>query len=224
MDEAIRLENVVKMYPGAKRAVNDLSLCIGEKQRVVISGALGSGKHTLMKLIAGMEAPSSGSITLLGKAVHAMDADAAARFRNKFIGVVPESPGFLERLTVLENIELPLAVQGTAPAQRRSRAIEQLKALGIPHIAHAFPSQLSVLEGQIASVARALIIKPKILLMFETGAGLSGKETERFSGTMDAVWKYGDHTALYFTASEGSAANADRHYKLDHGKIQEDIS
>lgn len=222
MNEVIRLENVVKMYPGARRAVNGISLSIGDRQRVIISGPAGSGKRALMKLIAGMEAPSSGSVNVLGHAVHDMGADTAARFRNKYIGLVPGAPGFLERLTVLENIELPLAVQGVAQPQRRKAAQQQLKTLGITHISYAYPSQLTALEAQVASAARALIAQPKILLLQDILTPLSERETEQFAGTMNALWEYGDYTALYFTAS-APALKADRKITLEHGKIQEDI-
>jgi ABC-type lipoprotein export system ATPase subunit len=222
MNEVIKLENVVKMYPGARRAVNDITLSIGENQRVIICGPAGSGKQTLMKLIAGMEAPSSGNITLMGKALHDMGPDTAARFRNKFIGAVPESPGLFEGLTVLENVELPLAARGTAPQVRRKAAMEQLKTMGITHISYAYPSQLSALEAQIASVARALITKPKILLLHDILAALSEKETEQFAGTMNAVWEYGYYTVLYF-ACTAPGLDAERRITLCHGKIQEDI-
>jgi ABC-type lipoprotein export system ATPase subunit len=222
MNEVIKLENVVKMYPGARRAVNDITLSIGENERVIICGPAGSGKRTLMKLIAGMEAPSSGDITVMGKALHNMDPETAARFRNKFIGVVPETPGLFEGLTVLENLELPLAARGTAPPLRRKAALEQLKTMGIKHISYAYPLQLSALEGQIVSVARALITQPKILLLDDILATLSEKETEQFAGTMHAVWEYGYCTVLNF-AGTAPALDAERRITLCHGKIQEDI-
>ncbi len=222
MSEVIRLENVVKMYPGARRAVNDMTLSISENQRVIIRGPAGSGKRTLMKLIAGMQPPSSGSVTVMGKALHDMDGDATAHFRNKYIGVVPQTPSLFEGLTVLENVELPLAARGTPPTPRRKAALEQLKTMGITHISYAYPSQLSALEVQIASVAKALVTQPKILLLNDILASLSERETEQFSGTMHAVWEYGCYTALYFTGT-APALDAERLITLSHGKIQEDI-
>lgn len=222
MNEVIRLENVVRMYPGARRAVNDITFGVAEKQRVVINGPPGSGKRTLMKLIAGMEAPSSGSVTTFGKDLHAMDPDTVSRFRNKYIGIVLEDPGFFERLTVLENVEVSLALQGMPQRQRQRAAREQLDLLGIQHIAYAFPEHLSALEAQKASVARALAIQPKLLLLYDILSALSEKETEQFADTMDAIWKYGDFTVLYFTNS-AFKMDADRLIRLGHGKIQEDI-
>jgi ABC-type lipoprotein export system ATPase subunit len=131
MSEVIRLENAVKMYDNGIRAVNDISLSISEGECVVISGPSGSGKTTLARLIAGMETPSSGEVIVLDRPVHQMTPDAAAVFRNINIGILRKDPEFLDTLTVLENVAMPLALRGAAAAQRIREAKEQLKTLDL---------------------------------------------------------------------------------------------
>ena len=121
MSEIIRLENVIKMLAGNRRAINGVSLTIQAKERVAIHGASGSGKTTLARLIAGMERPSSGRVFVLDKAVHDMDADTAAVFRSRHIGLIARHPAFMENLTVLENVALPLMIRGIPPAQREGK-------------------------------------------------------------------------------------------------------
>ena len=224
MNEIIRLENVVKMTHSNRRAVNDVSLCIQGRERVAVSGPPDSGKTTLMRLIAGIEAPSAGQIVVLDQAVHEMDANQAATFRNRNIGIVRRHAGFMERVNVLENVSLPLAVQGISLSKRNKEAKELLKSLGIPHIAHAHPFQLSAYEELTASIARALITKPKILLMYEATANLSEREMEQFTGLMNVMLQYGTYTILSFSASPNNILREHRTVLLHHGKIQEDRS
>ena len=135
-----------------------------------------------MRLIAGMEVPSAGKVFVLGQDMHEMRADKAAEFRNRHIGIVRRRAGFMARLNVLENVSLPSAVRGTAVSKRNREAKELLKSLGILHIAHAHPFQLSAYEALTSAVARALIAQPKVLMLYEAAADLSERETEQFAG------------------------------------------
>ena len=222
--EVIRLENVVKMDHKNRRVVNSVNLRIQKKERAAICGVPGSGKDTLMRIIAGMELPSEGKVFVLDKAVYNMNAGEAAVFRNRNIGIIRRETGLMERLNVFENVSLPLAIQRMPSLRRKQAAKEQLKLLGIFNIAHAYPVQLSAYEALMASAARALIIKPKILLLYEVTAGLSERETAQFTDMIDAIFKYGDHTVLSFGINPAGGFRMDKTILLDHGKIQEDIS
>ena len=221
MKEIIRLENVIKMVRG-RRAVNGVSFGICEKEHVAVCGAPGSGKNMLMRLIAGMDTPSEGEVYVLDKAVHEMDDIEASRFRNRNIGVVRREPGFMENQNIIENVSLPLAVQRMTLARRKRAAEEQLEALGISHLSHAFPSQLSAYEALAASVARALVTQPKILMFYEITAGLSERETEKLTGILGAISYYGDYMVISFGADPVDGLRRDRTVLLSHGKIQED--
>lgn len=223
MSGIIRLENVVKTE-GNQRVVNDVSLTIKENEHVQVYGAFGSGKAALMRLIAGMEPLTEGEIYVLDKSLHSMDERTAAAFRNRYIGVIRAENGFMDRLNVFENVALPLAVRGISRTKRESTVKDQLKALGIPHILRALPSQLNTFEARLASVARALVAQPRILLIDDIAANLPQKEAERMTGMLHAICEYGDFTVVGFETEKSCALWPNRYIHLVQGKIQEDIS
>jgi|GEM_PF-1770807 len=223
MSEIIRMENVVKVYEGGCRAINGVSLRICKGERALITGAPGSGKTTLMRLIAGMDRPSDGEIHVLGQAVHEMDADTAADFRNRHMGLLGRFPAFMDRLTVLENVMMPLTLRGVPAAQRGKTAREQLKTLGLLYAGHARPQQLTVLEAKLASIARALIAQPEILLLDDMTAGLSGNDTDQITDTLRVLFQDREYTIIEFTGSAGGIIDADKTVILDHGKQKEEM-
>ncbi len=222
MSEAIQLEHVVRMYPPARRIISDITLCIHRGESICISGAPKSGKTTLMKLIAGMEHPSAGSIYVMEEAMHEMDADSAADFRNRNMAVMLQAPYFVPGLTIWENIGLPLLVRGVEPGQRIKMVKQQLKILEISNVACAYPRQIPLFEGQIASLARALIVQPKILLLDEIDANLSERETKQIAKILDGIRQNNETTMVYFTGRQRTELNTDRQFILDYGKIREE--
>ena len=222
MKDIIRLSNVARIEEGNRRVLNGVNLTVSEGERVTVCGPPGSGKDALTRLIAGMDRPSTGEVCILDKAVHDMDDKTAARFRSKYIGVVQRDNGFISRMTVLENVALPLVIQGVPRAKRMRMAMEQLKNLGVQHIAHARPSQLTAYEARMAAVARALAAQPKLLLLYEPAAGLSEGDADRAAGMLHAVCRYGDFTVVCLTADETSALCPDRLIRMTRGTIQED--
>lgn len=223
MNDTIRLEHVVLMTQNNRRALSDVSCRIKEKERVAVCGGSDSGKVELMRLIAGMDKPSSGSVLVLDQAVHKMNTGKAAVFRNRNIGTVQREPGFMERLNVAENVSLPLAVRGASRDQRKKEADELLKMLGIAHVAQAYPAQLSAYETKAACIARALITKPRILLLSEAASRLSERDSDKIIETIGVVAEYGDFTMLWFGESRDNRVNTDRTIQLENGKIREDI-
>jgi putative ABC transport system ATP-binding protein len=223
MNEIIRLENVVKMMDSGNRAVNGVSLLVGKGKCVRISGAAGSGKTTLARLIAGLEPVSSGSIYVLDEAVHQINADRAADFRNRHMGMLEEKPAFMDSLSLLENVALPLTIRGVKARQREKAAKEQLKNLGILYAAGARPFRLSALEAQLASVARMLAAQPQVLLVDDVGAGLSQKDAAQLGGILYALSRFGGYTVLEFASTAGGLMAADSTFTIDHGMIQEEI-
>lgn len=222
MSEAIKLENVIRMIRNNFRTVNGMSLCVQERERVLICGGFGSGRGELMRLIAGMDQPSAGSIVVLNQAVHAMSADEAARFRNRNIGIVEHEPGFMEGLNVAENISLPLIVRGVR-RDHRGKAVEDLmELLKIRHVAHAYPAQLSTYEARLACIARALITKPQILMFNEITALLSEREAKKIIDTISAIPQSDEYTILCFADGINNTLHMNRTIQLKSGKIYED--
>jgi putative ABC transport system ATP-binding protein len=222
MNEIIRLENVVYMTQGNWRAVNDISFSIQENERVLVCGGSGSGKDALMRLIAGMDKPSSGSVWVLNKAVHEMNCAKAAVFRNKNIGVLQREAGFMEKLSVAENISLPLVIRGARRDQRNKETDKMLGLLEIRHVAQANPAQLSAYEARVACLARALITKPKILLLNEFASCLSVRDSEKMTETINAIAHNSDFAMLCFNDSVNNTLNTNRTIQMENGKIRED--
>ena len=222
MSDIISLKNVVFMTHDNWRAVNGISCGIRENERVTVSGGSDSGKDMLMRLIAGMDKPSSGCVFVLGQAVHEMDNDKAAAFRNRHIGIIQRESGFIEAMSVAENISLPLMVQGIKRDRRMKEADNLLKTLEIQHLAQARPALLSAYETRTACIARALITKPRILLLNEVTSRLSERDSDKIIETMNVAARYGDFTTLWFSDSDNKF-DTNRTIQLDNGKIREDI-
>ncbi len=222
MSDMISLKDVVFMTQGNWRAVNGISCGIREHERVTVSGGPDSGKDVLMRLIAGMDKPSSGCVFVLGEAVHEMGRDKAAAFRNRHIGIVQRKSGFTETMSVAENISLPLMFQGVKQDRRMKEAHSLLKMLGIQHVAQARPALLSAYETRTACIARALITKPRILLLNEVTSRLSERDSDRIIETMGVAARNGDFTMLWFSDSDNKF-DTNRTIQLDNGKIREDI-
>jgi putative ABC transport system ATP-binding protein len=222
MNAAIKLENVLKQYPPRIRAVNGISMRVPAGERVCIQGAPGSGKTTLMRLIAGMEPVSDGSIFIFDTPLHTLSDDARAEFRNRMFGVIQRDPAFFKSLSVAENVALPLTIRRVSPAERLRAAQGHLEALGIAHLSYAWPERLSPFETRLCAAARALIAKPDILLLDDVCAGLSEWEARKLADTLDALWRDGGYTMLCFTGASECAIPFDKKFSLHYGKLQED--
>ena len=217
MKEIIRLDNVVKMV-NDQRIVNGVSLTVYEGEHVQVCGADQNGRSMLMKLIAGMERPSNGQVFVRGKAVHELDADRAATFRNQTFGICLWEPSYMPNLTVWENVALPLMIRGVDVLKRERAAKEQLKQMGIRAIAYAYPAQLKPMEAQIASITRALVAQPPVLLIEDLTAGLSEKQAGQ---VMDVLSALAEATIIGFTSGE-NVPGAQRRLVLERGQLREE--
>jgi putative ABC transport system ATP-binding protein len=178
---AIRAERVSRHYKMGEaviRAVNEISLEVGNEEFVALLGASGSGKSTLLNLIAGLDRPSSGTVLALGSDLATMSSEDLAKHRNQTIGIVFQSFQLLPRMTLEENVELPLRLAEVPRGDRAARVREALERVGLAARTKHRPTELSGGEQQRGAIARALVNQPMILLADEPTGNLDSKTGE----------------------------------------------
>lgn len=178
---AIHADNVSRHYPmgvALIRAVDDVSLSVGTGEFLALLGSSGSGKSTLLNLLAGLDRPTAGAIVVRGRNLAEMDTHELARYRRLTVGMVFQAFNLLPRMTLEENVELPLRLAEVDRADRAARVREALEHVHLEkRLAHR-PSELSGGEQQRAALARALVNRPTILLADEPTGNLDSATGE----------------------------------------------
>lgn len=178
---AIQLDRISRRYAMGStmvNAVDEVSLSIPTGEFLALLGSSGSGKSTLLNLIAGLDRPSSGTILAEGKNLAALSSPELARYRRDTIGMIFQSFNLLPRMTLEENIELPLRLAEVDHAERAGRVREALERVGLTHRSGHRPSELSGGEQQRTAIARALVNRPRILLADEPTGNLDSNTGE----------------------------------------------
>ena len=169
------------------RAVDQISLNVPEGEFLALLGASGSGKSTLLNLIAGLDRPSEGAILAQGRDLAQMSSEELARHRNQTVGIVFQSFQLLPRMTLEENVELPLRLGEVPRNDRPARVREALEHVGLSARVKHRPSELSGGEQQRAAIARALVNRPRILLADEPTGNLDSKTGEGIMNLLAAI-------------------------------------
>ena len=180
-DPAIQLNRVSRHYimgETSVRAVNELSLSVANNEFLALLGSSGSGKSTLLNLIAGLDRPTSGSIFAHGQNIASLSPLELARYRRNTIGMIFQSFNLLPRMTLEENVELPLRLAEVDRAERPARVREALERVRLTHRLGHRPTELSGGEQQRVAIARALVNRPKILLADEPTGNLDSATGE----------------------------------------------
>ncbi len=171
MDVLVHVDDVTKRYGDGPPAVDRVTVHVAAGESVAIMGPSGGGKSTLLNLIAGLDRPSSGVVTVAGQRIDGLSEAGAARFRRQHVGMIFQFFNLLEDLTVLDNVLLPAQLGGLRAARARGTAVQLLERLGIESHRDAYPGRLSGGERQRVAIARALVNRPILLLADEpTGA------------------------------------------------------
>lgn len=176
-------------------ALRGVNLSIENGEFTALVGPSGSGKTTLLQLIGLLDQPTSGQIYINGKDATRLNRNQRADLRKGTIGFIFQFFALIPTLTAYENVEMPLLLNGTKPAERKARANEVLEAVGLSDRAHHRPDQLSGGQQQRVAVARALAINPKVILADEPTANL---DTENGKQVMDIMSKLNKETGVTF--------------------------
>ena len=215
--------NLQKVYSGggcAVEALRGVSLEVADGDFVAIVGPSGSGKSTLMNVLGCLDAASGGYYALDGEDVTRLGSDGLARVRSRKIGFVFQNFNLLPRLTALENAALPLMYLGVPLRERRERAEQALRNVGLYHRRNHLPTEMSGGQQQRVAIARALITQPPLLLADEPTGNLdsaSGGEILRFVESLHE----GGTTIVLITHDEGVARRCRRRVEMRDGRIRE---
>ena len=221
MEHLIELKDVFKIYRMGEESVHALDgvdLTIDKGEFVAIVGHSGSGKSTAMNIIGCLDVPTSGTYTLGGTDVSTMDDDQLAEIRNKMLGFIFQQYNLIPKLTVLENVELPLLYAGVSAEQRRQQAIHALERVGLADKQKNLPSQLSGGKQQRVSIARALAGSPSVILADEPTGALDSRTGREVLGFLKRLHREGD-TVVLITHDNSIAVKAERIVRLQDGRI-----
>jgi putative ABC transport system ATP-binding protein len=180
-ETAIQLDRISRHYQMGEtrvRAVDDVSFSVFTGEFLGLLGSSGSGKSTLLNLMAGLDRPTSGSIVADGKDLAALSPLELARYRRNTIGMIFQSFNLLPRMTLEENVELPLRLAEVDRSERADRVRDALESVGLTHRFGHRPAELSGGEQQRVAIARALVNRPKILLADEPTGNLDSATGE----------------------------------------------
>jgi putative ABC transport system ATP-binding protein len=204
-------------------ALDHVDLDIGAGEYVSIMGPSGSGKSTLLNILGLLDKPTSGQYILAGTDVSNLSDDELAHERQQRIGFVFQAFHLVPRLTALENVELPMILSGAAPRQRRERATEALRAVGLGGRVDHRPDQLSGGERQRVAIGRAIVMRPSVLLADEPTGNLDSKSGGEIVELIEQL--NGEGIALAVVTHDPSIGNrARRHLLMSDGKISSDHS
>ena len=221
MTHLIELKDVYKIYPMGDETVHALdgvSLSIDQGEFVAIVGSSGSGKSTAMNIIGCLDVPTSGSYHLGGVDVSTMDDDQQAEIRNIMLGFIFQQYNLIPKLSVLENVELPLLYAGVPAEERRDRAIRSLERVGLADKWKHLPSQLSGGQQQRVPIARALAGSPSVILADEPTGALDSRTGREVLSFLKQLNREGD-TVVLITHDNSIAVRADRIIRLQDGRI-----
>jgi putative ABC transport system ATP-binding protein len=208
---------VVPSAEGELTILHDLSLDLNPGGSLAIVGSSGSGKSTLLGLLAGLDLPSDGSITLAGHDLGTLDEDQRARVRAEHVGFVFQSFQLLDSLNALENVMLPLELEGHDDARERARALLERVGLG-QRLTH-YPRQLSGGEQQRVAIARAFAAEPDVLFADEPTGNLDSHTGERISDLLFELNQERGATLVLVSHDERLAHRCQRLIRLEGGRL-----
>ncbi|MDP1690709.1 MAG: ABC transporter ATP-binding protein [Burkholderiaceae bacterium] len=215
--EVDRVTKQVSDSTGVLTILHDMSFSLRERESVAIVGASGSGKSTLLSIVAGLDLPTTGTVRLGGVDIFKLDEDARAAVRAERLGFVFQSFQLLGHLNALENVMLPLELQGRAEA--RALARDMLQRVGLGQRLSHYPKVLSGGEQQRVALARAFVVEPSVLLADEPTGSLDFATGETVMKLIFELNREAGTTLVLVTHDSGLAARCDRQIRIEAGRI-----
>lgn len=219
---ALLIDHISKSFPTRGEplvVLRDVSLSLQAGENAAILGPSGSGKSTLLHILGALDSPSSGSVTLGGQNPFTLSEPELARFRNQNIGFVFQDHHLLPQLTVLENVLIPALATGRPSSQTIQRAKDLIEQVGLSERSDHRPAELSGGERQRAGVARALLLKPLLLLADEPTGNLDRGNATGIGTLLLDLQKRENNILVVVTHSQELAALLQKRYQLDEGQL-----
>jgi putative ABC transport system ATP-binding protein len=218
----VQIKNLTKRYHKGDETITPLenvSLDIEESEFVSLMGASGTGKSTLLNLVATIDRPDSGHIIIDGTDVTKMSRTKLAHWRAAHMGYIFQNHNLIPVLTAFENIELPLLLLPMSRSQRRERVEIALQAVDLIDRANHYPRQLSGGQEQRVGIARAIVAHPKVVVADEPTGDLDPDTSQQILDLLGRLNKQLNVTLLMVTHDQEAVANTNRQFRLDHGKL-----
>lgn len=216
------MKNVRKVYKmGDEKvvALDDISLDIYRGEVVCFLGKSGSGKSTFLNMVAGLEKPTKGSITIGGVPLHKLNEDEVTLFRQKNIGFIFQAYNLLPMLTTFENVVYPLLLRGMSKKDREERARKVIAEVGLEGYENRKPNQMSGGQQQRVGIARALVVNPKIIFADEPTGNLDTKTTDSVMNIILDRARKNNQTLIIVTHDNSIAEYADKVVTIQDGNI-----
>ena len=220
----LQAENLTKIYRSADReltVLDSISFAVEQGNSISIIGPSGSGKTTLLGLCAGLDTPSSGTISLMGFKLNNMSEDDRAYIRNQYVGFVFQNFQLLSTLTALENVMVPLELRGERNVMNKAK--ELLQRVGLAERVHHYPSQLSGGEQQRVAMARAFMTDPKILFADEPTGNLDEENATHITELLFNLNKEQKTTLVLVTHNLDLAQRTQRILRMKGGRLVQDV-
>ncbi len=218
----VQTDNLTRIYGSGETAVvalDHVNLSVQEGEFLAVMGPSGCGKSTLLHLIGGLDRPTEGRVLLAGQDLSQMDDDSLTLLRRRKIGFVFQFFNLIPVLTALENVALPLLLDGVPAREARERAVEWLEKMGLGERMHHRPDQLSAGQQQRVAIARALVTEPAIILADEPTGNLDTRAGDDIANLLRQTVNQWGRTVLMVTHDPRIAAYADRIVFLKDGRV-----
>ncbi|WP_337264231.1 MULTISPECIES: ABC transporter ATP-binding protein [unclassified Serratia (in: enterobacteria)] len=219
---AVEIKGICKNYllgQSKVEALRDINIKIASQRFTVLSGQSGSGKTTLLNVIGGIDRPDQGSLVIAGQEMSRLNDDQRSAFRARYLGFIFQNFNLIPVLSVWENVEIPLILQGTTVAQRKFAITTMLETVGLADKARSLPGQLSGGQRQRVAIARALIHRPSLVLADEPTANLDSKTGNSILQLLRRLQQEQSVTVVFSSHDPQVIAAADDLYQVHDGNV-----